>query len=91
MGTEAYVHPIWRNVALGAAGIVLGALPGYVSLVIDHRTAVTIVDVDHEITIQNAAIVERLLELKEQVAALDGKLDEVQKMQEDSSRGQPRR
>ena len=90
MASEAYVHPVWRYIAVTTAGIIVGATPGYISLMLDHRTAVSIVDVDHEITIQNAAIVERLAELKEQVAALDGKLDEVQKMQEDS-RGQPRR
>lgn len=74
---EDGVNPIWKYVAMTSIGIIVGLVPGYVSLNIDQHTAVTRKDVDDEIMMQNAPIATALSDLKEQVKEL---VDEVHTM-----------
>lgn len=64
-----------------AVGMLIGGAPGYISLLMDQHTAITRVDVDREITVQNAAIVQRMDDLKDQMNDLSGQLRELESIE----------
>lgn len=67
---ERRVSELWKYVAVAALGVVMGNAPTFGALLLAQKNSVTIVDVDREITVQNAAIVQKIDDLKEQVADL---------------------
>lgn len=67
---ESYVNPVWKWIAMFAIGALCGGAPNYIQLEISQSKAVTLVDVDREISVQQAAIVQRLDDLKGQVGDL---------------------
>lgn len=73
--SDRLVGEIWKWIAMVAVGIILGGAPGYALLAFDAHTSMTRADVDHEIQISNAAIVQNLQDLRDQVQDMSGKLD----------------
>ena len=67
---EGFVNPVWKWIAMFAVGALCGGAPNYIQLEISQSKAVTLVDVDREISVQQAAIVQRLDDLKGQVGDL---------------------
>lgn len=79
-GGEPPVAGIWKWVAITAVGILLGGAPGYALLVAENHAAMTREDVDKEIDVRNAAIVQQLSDLKASVEDLSGQVRESLRM-----------
>lgn len=82
------VNGVWKFIAITALGIIIGGAPGYISLALDHRAAMTRTDVDAEIVAQNGALVQSVKDLRDEVSGLEaqvhdtnGKIDELAKFE----------
>jgi hypothetical protein len=85
---ERGVNPIWKTATLILATAIVAGLPSYFSLLWDRHTAVSLVDVDREITIQNAATIQKIDDL----AVVVGNLSDVtNKLRDQINEGQLRR
>lgn len=71
------VNAVWKWVAMLAVGIVIGGVPSYITLASAAHNEVSIADVDREITVQNAAIVQKIDDLKDQVSMLSAQIQQM--------------
>jgi hypothetical protein len=74
---EGYVNPVWKWVAMVAVGIIIGGAPNYAELLINNRAQISIVDVDREITKQQAAQIQAQEDTKAEVDALRVQVDKI--------------
>lgn len=69
------VSSLWRTAALMLAAALVAVAPDHFTLLWDHHTELTRVDVDREITLQEAAIVQQLTKLEDKVDDLTTQID----------------
>ena len=72
---EKGVNPLWKFLAILAIGVIMGGAPNYVELIYSQHTQVTLADVDHEVTAQEAATVQRIADMQKQLDSMSQKLD----------------
>lgn len=82
---EQQVNAVWKWIAMVTTGILIGGAPGYISLAMDQHTAMTRVDVDREITVQNAVMVQQVQDLKElmndKLSILSGQVKAIEEVE----------